>query len=69
MIHRLSEAVGNAQPTLFRYALNRVDFSDVACVLRLTSPEASEVGAVVYRGPRLGASTGLAPHLSGVRAV
>jgi hypothetical protein len=53
----------------YRYALDPADLSDVACVLRLTSREASEVGAVVYRGPRLGASTGLAYHLSGVRAV
>jgi hypothetical protein len=53
----------------YRYALNPADLSDEACVLGLTSPEASEVGAVVYRGPRLGASTGLTHHLSGVRAV
>jgi hypothetical protein len=51
--NRLSEAVGNAQPTLYGYALNRADLSDVACVLSLTSPQASEVGAVAYRGPRL----------------
>jgi hypothetical protein len=48
----------------YRYALNPADLSDVACVLRLTSPEASEVGAVAYRGPRLGASTGLAPPIT-----
>jgi hypothetical protein len=51
----------------YGYALNPADLSAVACVLRLKCP--SEVGAVVYRGPRLGASSSLAHHLSGGRAV
>ena len=34
---RLSKAIGNAQPTSYRYALNRADLSDVAYFLGLAS--------------------------------
>ena len=68
--NRLTEALGNAELSHFVRPLKRADLSDVAFAAESSASSSDGVvGAVVYRGPRLGASIGLAHRSLGVSAV